>query len=169
MSLSTLCQRCGLCCDGNLFSHVPLQQEEVASARRLGLDVVELVGGAPALRQGCSALKDRRCSLYAERPQGCRAYGCRLFSEVAGGRVSLNQALAVVDRARALLSALEASLPPDTDPRPSPVLERARFADLTEDGGPSPETRALRERTEAFLDEHFHGGARRFPGASGEP
>ncbi len=167
MSLSALCQRCGLCCDGTLFSHVPLQPEEVAPARRHGLDVVELVGGSPAVRQGCSALKDRRCTLYAARPQGCRAYDCRLFKQVAGGAVPLDEALAVVDRAHSLLSALAASLPPDTDARPSPVLERARFADLSEDG-PSPETRALRERTEAFLDAHFHGGARRFPGTSGE-
>ncbi len=169
MSLSTLCQRCGLCCDGSLFSHVPLQLEEVAPARRNELDVVELVGGSPALRLGCSALKDRRCTLYAERPLGCHAYSCRLFNEVAGGRLSLDEGLAVVDRAHALLSALEANLPADTDAHPSPVLERARFADLSESGGPSPETRALRERTEAFLDEHFHGGARRFPGVSGEP
>ncbi|HEX8439593.1 YkgJ family cysteine cluster protein [Archangium sp.] len=168
MSLSALCQRCGLCCDGNLFSHVPLRPEEVAPARRHGLEVVALVGGSPALRQGCSALRDRRCTLYAERPQGCRAYDCRLLREVAGGQLPLDEALAVVDRARALLAALEASLPPDTDAPASPVLERARFADLSE-GGPSLETRALRERTEALLDARFHGGARRFPGASGEP
>jgi Fe-S-cluster containining protein len=169
VSLSALCQRCGLCCDGNLFSHVPLRPEEVAPARRHGLDVVALVGGSPALQQGCPALKDRRCTLYAERPQGCRAYSCRLFNALARHELPLDEALAVVDRAHSLLSALERSLPPDTDARPSPVLERARFADLSEDGGPSPETRALRERTEAFLDEHFHGGARCFPGAPGEP
>jgi hypothetical protein len=167
VSLSTLCQRCGLCCDGSLFSHVPLRADEVASARRLGLDVEELVGGAPALRQCCSALKERQCSLYAQRPERCRAFGCRLFHEVAGGRVPLDEALAVVDRAHALLSALDKSLPPDTDARPAPVMERARFADLSE-AGPSPETRALRERTEALLDEHFHGGPRHF-GEDSEP
>ncbi|WNG42766.1 YkgJ family cysteine cluster protein [Archangium minus] len=168
MSLSALCLRCGLCCDGNLFSHVALRSDEVASARRHGLDVEALVGGAPALRQCCTALSQRRCTLYAERPEGCRAYGCRLFKELAAGRVSLEDALAVVDRAHALLSALNEGLPPDTDARPSPVMERARFADLSEDGL-SPETRALRERTEVLLDEHFHGGPRRFAHAPGEP
>ncbi len=168
MSLSALCQRCGLCCDGSLFSHVPLRPDEVASARRQGLDVEALVGGAPALRQCCTALKNRQCTLYAQRPERCRAFGCRLFNALAGGRVSLDEALAVVDRAHALLSALEKSLPPDTDARPSPVMERARFADLSGDGGPSPESRALRERTEALLDEHFHGGPRCFGEDSGE-
>jgi uncharacterized protein len=162
VSLSELCQRCGLCCDGTLFTHVPLRPEEREPARRHRLDVGEIADGTPVLRQCCSALRDRRCTLYAQRPEACRRYGCRLFSELAGGRVSQDEALAVVDRAHALLSTLERSLPPDTDARPSSVLERARFAGLSEEGGLSPETRALRERLEALLDEHFHGGPRRF-------
>ncbi|QRN95359.1 YkgJ family cysteine cluster protein [Archangium violaceum] len=164
MSLSELCRRCGLCCDGNLFSHVPLQGSEVEAARRTGLDVVALADGSPAVRQGCTALKDRRCSVYAERPEGCRRYDCRLFNELAGKRVSFEEALAVVAQAHALLSAVERVLGPDTDPRPSSVLERARFADWGEDGGSSSETRAARESAEAFLDRHFHGGPRRFEG-----
>ena len=163
MSLSALCQRCGLCCDGSLFSHVPLRPEEAEPARRHGLDV-ETLGGAPALRQCCTALKDRRCTRYAERPEGCRAYGCHLFKALASGRVSADEALAVVERAHTLLSALEKSLPPDTDARPSSVMERARFADLSEDGI-SPATRELREQAEAHLDEHFHGGPRHFAGS----
>ncbi|PTL77041.1 YkgJ family cysteine cluster protein [Vitiosangium sp. GDMCC 1.1324] len=168
MSLSRLCQRCGLCCDGSLFSHVPLQPEEAGPARRHGLDVEELVGGAPALRQCCTALKNRQCTLYAQRPERCRAYGCRLYHALASGQVSVDEAFSVVDQAHALLAALDESLPPDTDVRPSPVMERARFADLSEHGL-SPETRALRERTEALLDAHFHGGPRHFGEGSGEP
>jgi len=162
MSLSELCQRCGLCCDGNLFSHVPLRHAEVDAARRNGLDVVSLADGAPALRQGCTALKGRQCSLYAERPEGCRRYACRLFHALAGGTVSFPEALAVVERAHALLSAVERGLPPETDPRPASVLERARFAAWGGEGGFSAETDAARERAESFLDQHFHGGPRRF-------
>lgn len=164
MSLSELCRRCGLCCDGNLFSHVPLQRAEVDAARRNGLDVVSLADGSPALRQGCTALKERQCSVYTERPEGCRRYACRLFNALAGGTASSEEALRVVQQAHALLAAVERHLPPDPEPRPASVLERARFAAWGEDSGFSSETSAARERAEAFLDQHFHGGPRRFDG-----
>jgi uncharacterized protein len=162
MSLSELCRRCGLCCDGNLFSHVPLQGSEAEAARRNGLDVVALADGSPAIRQGCTALKGRGCSIYAERPEGCRRYNCRLFNELAGKRVPFEEALAVVEQAHALLSAVEHGLGPDTDAHPSSVLERARFAAWGEEDGSSSATRVARERAEAFLDQHFHGGPRCF-------
>ncbi|HZI04822.1 MAG TPA: YkgJ family cysteine cluster protein [Archangium sp.] len=164
MSLSDLCQRCGLCCDGTLFSHVPLQAGEVEPARRNGLDVGVIADGTPVLRQGCTALCERRCTVYTERPEACRRYSCRLFTQVAAGTVSPEDALTVVAEAHALLSQLERGLPPDTEARPSPILERARFAGLSELGAPAPETQALRERLEAHLDAHFHGGPRRFGG-----
>ena len=163
--MSTLCQRCGLCCDGNLFTHVPLQPSEVAAARWNALDVVALVDGSPALRQCCTALKGRWCTRYLERPEGCRRYRCRLLTALAGQEISFEEALAVVEQAHALLASLERGLAPETDTPPSPVLQRSRFAELSEDGGLSSETRALRERTEAFLDRHFHGGPRRFAGS----
>jgi hypothetical protein len=164
VSLSDLCQRCGLCCDGTLFSDVPLQPDEVEPARRNRLDVGRIADGTPVLRQGCTALCERRCSVYTERPEACRRYICRLFTEVSAGRVSFGEALAVVEQAHALLARLERGLPPDTEARPSPILERARFAGLSGEGAPALETRALRERLEAHLDTHFHGGPRRFGG-----
>ncbi|MFE8595459.1 YkgJ family cysteine cluster protein [Archangium violaceum] len=165
LPLSELCRRCGLCCDGNLFSHVPLQPAEVDAARRNGLEVVALADGAPALRQGCTALKGRQCSIYAERPEGCRRYACRLFNALAGGTVPFEEALQVVEQAHALLAAVERGLTPDTDPHPASVLERARFAAWGEEGGFSSETSTARERAEVFLDQHFHGGPRRFEGS----
>ncbi|MGZ3458289.1 MAG: YkgJ family cysteine cluster protein, partial [Archangium sp.] len=150
MSPSDLCRRCGLCCDGNLFSHVPLERAEVSAARCGSLDVVELADGAPALRLCCTALKGRQCTRYAERPEGCRRYVCQLLTGLAEGRVSPEEALAVVEQAHALLSALEAGLAPEASSPPPSILERARFADLA-DRAPSPELRVLRERTEDFL------------------
>lgn len=158
--LGELCRHCGLCCDGNLFSHVALAPSEVDAARRNGLAVVALVEGAPAIRQGCPALKTRQCTVYAERPEGCRRFECRLFGALSRKEVPLPEALAVVARAHALLAEVERGLEPDADPRAS-VLERARFAAWGEDGGVAG-TRAARERAEAFLDRHFHGGPRRF-------
>ena len=166
MSSSDLCRGCGLCCDGNLFSHVPLARAELPSARRQGLAVVELPEGA-ALRQCCPALQARECSVYATRPEACRRYHCRLFGALTRGAVSLEQALAVVARAHALLAQVEQGLEPEAD-RLASVLERARYAAWGGEPEAVARTSAARERAEAFLDEHFHGGPRRFVGPPGE-
>ena len=115
MSLSTLCQRCGLCCDGTLFTHVPLRPTEVEPLRALGLPVREREDGKPLLPQRCAALDGRRCTAYAERPEGCRRYHCQLFSALAEDEVSLPEALAVVDGAHALLASAGPERGPDVD------------------------------------------------------
>lgn len=104
MSLSTLCQRCALCCDGSLFTHVPLRQAEVAAARRRGLDLLERPDGSTRLRQRCAALEGDRCAIYPERPDCCREYRCLLAAGLGEGEVSLEEALAVVGQARALIT-----------------------------------------------------------------
>src|SRR5690349_19207300 len=76
MPLSTLCQRCGLCCDGTLFTHVPLQDTEAAPLQALGLPVKEREDGTRVLPQRCAALEGRRCTAYSARPEGCRRYHC---------------------------------------------------------------------------------------------
>ena len=48
-SLSTLCLACGMCCDGNLFTQVPLVADEPVRLRARGLLVIarerELLNG----------------------------------------------------------------------------------------------------------------------------
>ncbi len=107
MPLSTLCQHCGLCCDGTLFTHVPLKPAEVAPLRALGLPVGERPDGTPLLPQRCAALEGRRCTAYDARPEGCRRYHCQLFAALSEGELSLPEALAVVDGAHARLAAPE--------------------------------------------------------------
>jgi hypothetical protein len=101
-ALSTLCVHCGLCCDGTLFTHVPLRRQEVEGLERLGLRVAERTDGVPVLLQPCAALKERCCTVYADRPKGCRRYQCYLLTALAEGEVSLEEAHAVVDEAHAL-------------------------------------------------------------------
>ena len=54
--LEQLCLECGLCCDGTLFTHVALTDEE---GKRLGLNGV-IRQPCPQLGEGC------RCRVYAE-------------------------------------------------------------------------------------------------------
>jgi len=125
--LSTLCQRCGLCCDGTLFTHVSLQRDEAAALRQKGVEVIQRANGAPALAQRCAALDGCRCTVYAERPQGCRSYQCLLYAALAEGEVALDEALGIVDQARALVAA-------------TPFAEEA-----------------VQRRVSAFLEKHFLG------------
>jgi hypothetical protein len=115
MSLSTLCQHCGLCCDGTLFTHVPLQPAEAAPLRALGLPVKEREDGTCVLPQRCAALDGRRCTAYAARPEGCRRYHCQLFSALSEREVSLPEALSVVDGAHALLATQGAGRNPEVE------------------------------------------------------
>lgn len=101
LPLTTLCLHCGLCCDGTLFTHVPLEAGEARALEALGLPVKPRAEGTPVLPQRCAALDGRRCTAYAARPQACRRYHCQLFSALAEGEVSLPEALTVVDGAHA--------------------------------------------------------------------
>ncbi|HLK99940.1 MAG TPA: YkgJ family cysteine cluster protein [Myxococcaceae bacterium] len=106
MSLSTLCQHCGLCCDGTLFTSVPLRPTEVEPLRRLSLPIIARADGSPGMAQRCAALEGRGCTVYSERPEACRRYHCHLFTALSEGEVSLEESLGVVDEAHARLRAV---------------------------------------------------------------
>jgi Fe-S-cluster containining protein len=91
---STLCTRCGLCCDGSLFADVELAGADEASALEvMGLEIEDADEGDGALLlQPCGALKGKRCSIYAHRPDCCRTFECRLLQEVERGAVGVERA-----------------------------------------------------------------------------
>jgi Fe-S-cluster containining protein len=112
--LETLCQSCGLCCDGSLFGRVDLEPAEVLRARRNHLHVI---GSGKAFEQPCAALRAiaagaderRTCSIYGERPLACRRFTCRLHDRHRREGGPLEPRLAAVRRVRELLAGLEAS------------------------------------------------------------
>jgi Fe-S-cluster containining protein len=114
--VSSLCQACGLCCDGSLFGRVGLEPDEVEGARKRRLHVVR---GAASFEQPCSALavdadgdgESRRCSIYDDRPLSCRRFVCRLHEKYRREGGAIDAPLAVVRRVRELLASL-ASLDP---------------------------------------------------------
>ncbi len=162
MPLNVLCLRCGMCCDGTLFTHVSLQPEEAAELQQRGLPIGSRADGGPALTQHCAALEERACTVYTDRPASCRLYQCQLFSAVAEKEVSLEEALAVVDEAHSRVAAVALTLAPSPAGAPRAVLQRARRARLAEHGGPlSEKAQATYERAEGYLDRHFRGRFRR--------
>lgn len=147
--MSALCLACGLCCDGNLFTQVPLLPDEVARLRGRGLRVIERADGGAALRQGCAALVDRRCAAYDERPGGCRRYVCMLLAALTADEVTLAEAQGLVARAHALLAAAAAALPPGSEA----PLQRARAAQRA--GALDEGARAAVEAARRHLARHF--------------
>jgi Fe-S-cluster containining protein len=124
--LATLCQSCGLCCDGSLFGRVDLGPDEVEPMRKRRLRITD---GGRTFEQPCAALTSgetavktdvRVCSIYDQRPSSCHRFVCRLYDrhEREGG--PLEPRLAAVRRVRELVAALE-----------SHGLAPAEFAELT--------------------------------------
>ncbi|MCY1029906.1 YkgJ family cysteine cluster protein [Corallococcus sp. BB11-1] len=160
MPLSTLCLHCGMCCDGTLFTQVPLQPHESGALGQRGLPLTTREDGAVVLPQPCAALNGRCCTAYTERPEACRRYRCQLLNALAEGEVSLDEAKGVVDAAHARVEAVARSLPPPEDgvaAAPASMMRRAR----AEAAALSPEAREALTQAEAFLDRHFRGRFRR--------
>lgn len=111
MDISDLCTNCGLCCDGSLFSYVPLTSEDVGAARRVGLPIFDGEKG-PAFAQPCCMHRDGMCTIYAERPGTCSRYRCALLKGIEEGSVLPDEATQRVAAVRALVRALLDRLEP---------------------------------------------------------
>lgn len=161
MPLSTLCLHCGMCCDGTLFTHVPLQPSEAEVLRERGLTLATREDGGAVLPQRCAALDGRCCTAYAERPEACRRYRCQLLNALADGEVSLEEAKGVVDAAHARVEAVAAAFP-TSRVGDATAMRRAREAALVSSTESlSHEAREVLTQAEAFLDRHFRGRFRR--------
>ena len=91
-----LCRACGLCCRGVLFGSTPLEAgDDAAQLAALGLRVGR-INGRLRFEQPCPALEPGGCRVYAQRPQACRTFECRLLQEVCAGQVSVPAALVII-------------------------------------------------------------------------
>lgn len=114
-----LCLSCGLCCDGSLFWAVPLEPGE---ALPVPLDA------DGRLRQPCACF-DGACTIYADRPAGCRDFTCHVLEATASGQRGRDWALARIADMRRTLATLNAALPghePSLYRRVAAFLERHR-------------------------------------------
>jgi len=138
---SALCLACGLCCDGNLFTQVPLRGDEIDRVRRRGLPILERPQGA-VLQQRCAALDGCRCEIYDDRPAACRGYRCMLLTSLGEGEVSLAEALVIVGQAHAAIAEVARAHPGE-----GAVMPRARRA-------PGHDLAAV-QRATSWLSRHF--------------
>jgi Fe-S-cluster containining protein len=80
------CGTCTGCCTSSYF--ITVRPQDVAARRRIPVELLVPVPNAPPglqlmgydERGHCPMLRDGRCSIYADRPQTCRTYDCRVYA-----------------------------------------------------------------------------------------
>ena len=123
---STLWTDCGLCCDGTMFGSVEVTADEAERLATHGFEFQTDEAGDRYFRQRCCALKGSVCGVYADRPQRCREYACRVLRALEDSTIAMPEARrrveAVLSYRRDLLRATGA----DSLPQAFRVVEGAR-------------------------------------------
>ena len=90
-----LCVSCSLCCNGSLFSRVPITAEE--KTRMGGGPNFFRKGDEYRMKQSCTYLGyECACQCYDIRPKTCRTYKCRLLKRVEANETSEFEATELV-------------------------------------------------------------------------
>ena len=80
------CGDCVGCCVSSY--HIPLRANDAQVAAQVPPALLQVTGPAEAPQQWmaygadghCPMLRNRQCTVYAQRPQTCRDYDCRIFA-----------------------------------------------------------------------------------------
>ena len=100
--LQSVCMTCGLCCDGGTYSNVDLAPtDQRAPLHAAGLDI-KVRGDAAWFPQPCPAFTNRCCRIYADRPDSCRTYSCKVLTALEADQISLDEAHELIEQALSL-------------------------------------------------------------------
>lgn len=143
--------RCGMCCDGSLFDHVPVEPEERAALEALDFDLYSEAGEV-RFRQPCAFLSGKLCTVYADRPTSCRAYRCWTLKQFEKGEIDRAEALDRVAKAKQLIERVK----PHFLPGESKTGARHRWARAASgQDQASPAFRLHMTALSRFLDLYF--------------
>jgi hypothetical protein len=107
-SSQSLCLTCGLCCDGTFLSGVPLSpDDEVSPLEAVGANIVS-DNDLTLLKLPCAAHKNCACAVYANRPQTCRTYKCKLLKRFERDETSRQSALEIINKVKSLKKEMNA-------------------------------------------------------------
>jgi len=155
---SILCQSCGLCCQGQLYSWVSLLPEEISVAKTWSIEIVTRENSV-GFRQPCACFQKMRCSVYPQRPRTCVEYRCRLLQDLRINGVSLPDATRIVSQARELFHKIEALLPESSNKgiwqRISERWELENLHLLLASGELTPATLMAIVTLDVFLKKYF--------------
>lgn len=89
-----------MCCNGVLFGDVELQARDDASRlAALGMELF-LKARKQYFNQPCACFDGKWCRIYADRPNRCRTFECRLLQRVRAGKTTSAAALKAIAEAR---------------------------------------------------------------------
>lgn len=92
-----------MCCDGTMFQIVRMQPGEVpAELAKLGLKI-RCRDGEYYMEQPCSALREKRCTVYEQRPVRCRLFNCQQLGRLEKGETTEAEAMEMIVETRALV------------------------------------------------------------------
>jgi hypothetical protein len=102
-TISAICVHCGLCCDGTLFRHASLKDDDdLQLARTLGLSINEQKDDKQNFRQPCHHFNGC-CTIYTQpRPKVCGPYYCHPMRLLKKGDLSQTEATELIQRATRL-------------------------------------------------------------------
>lgn len=102
---SSLCLECGLCCNGSIFSHAELNEDD---CKRLGISY----HNDARLSFPCQHLSGRSCTVYQQRPAICASYQCKTLAAMKAREIGLGEAQDIIRKASKLDREFEQSIPP---------------------------------------------------------
>jgi Fe-S-cluster containining protein len=89
-----------MCCNGVLFGNVELQpRDDAQRLAALGMDLFRK-GRKQCFNQPCACFDGKWCGIYADRPNRCRSFECRLLQRVQVGKTTSDAALKTIAEAR---------------------------------------------------------------------
>jgi hypothetical protein len=114
----SLCIDCGcaFCCDGTLYSHAPLKEEDfpvLANQFDVLQEAKKNEVGKPVanFKQPCKLCVNDRCSVHEEkRPAICGDYQCKLVDKHGSGQVTTEAARTLVENVKKLRGRLRPKL-----------------------------------------------------------
>ena len=107
-SSQSLCLTCGLCCDGTLFWGLPLKpDDDVTPLKAIDINIVS-DNDLTILKLPCAAHKNCTCTVYANRPQACRTYKCKLLKRLERDDTSWQSALEIINKVKSLKNEMNA-------------------------------------------------------------
>jgi hypothetical protein len=95
---SLICQDCGLCCDGVLFSHVTISAN---AKNRLPLADTKVVENKIKMKFPCNYMCGSSCSVYHIRPNKCKTYSCNLLKSLIKEEIKYNEAKKILSTTKA--------------------------------------------------------------------
>ena len=87
-----LCQSCGICCNGALFSYVSVTGSEAKVLEKEGVTLKKADKNTYRFNLPCTKFKDGGCSIYTSRPKKCASFYCKLAESVLNESVSFEDA-----------------------------------------------------------------------------